>query len=283
MRDKWIICSKKSRNKSKFDALSSNKQKDSLDTVRDLKASVTTKECSAYYKFIFDEETGEMKFDKCLEKHNHPLGVPGDELTDKMIEDIKLFNKKSRIIDIKESLEKKYYLQIDYQTIYREFRKIYPRFGNEDANNLLQILTNKNIMHKIDIDPNNNTIKKLIFATPEMMNRYKLYGHIMLIDSTYRVNHYNIPLIVYSGVDSGGHNIIFGLAVVNDETEETHQWCFSQFFNIHEKFPQLCITDQDLSLMAVLNKKYPQIVHLLCQWHILQNLKKHFSYLQNMN
>jgi len=56
-----------------------------------------------------------------------------------------------------------------------------------------------------------------------MMANYRLYGDIMLIDSTYRVNHYNFLLIIYSGLDSGGRNIIFGLSVVNNETEETHE------------------------------------------------------------
>ena len=283
IRDKWIICSKKSRKCSKKDVILSNGQKNSLDTVKDVKSSLKINQCTAFYKFIFDENNGKMSFEKCNENHDHPLGLTSIDLTQKMIDDIRMFNKRSRIIDIKESLEKKYYVQLEYQTIYREFRKIYPRFGNEDANNLLKILSNKNIIHKIDIDETNHTIKKLIFATPQMLNNYKLYGDIMLIDSTYRVNHYNIPLIVYSGVDSGGRNVIFGLSVVNDETEETHQWCFREFFSIHQKLPQICITDQDLALMAVLNKNYPQVTHLLCQWHILQNLKKHFSFLQSMN
>ena len=35
--------------------------------------------------------------------------------------------------------------------------------------------------------------------------------------------------------------------------------------------------------MEVLNNAFPQIKHLLCQWHISQNLKKLFSFLSNVN
>ena len=97
------------------------------------------------------------------------------------------------------------------------------------------------------------------------------------------MNHYNIPLIIYSGIDYAGKNIIFAVALVNDETEETRAWCFHQYFTLYKKLPNLIITDQDLALCAVLDKKYPNIIHLLCQWHIEQNLKKHFSFLLHMN
>jgi len=113
---------------------------------------------SAFYKFIFNEKDGKMSFEKCNENHDHPLGLSHTEVSQKMIDDIKLFNKKARIIDIKESLEKKYYVQLDYQVIYREFRKLYPRFGKEDANNLLKVLLEKNIVHSVDIDESNNTV-----------------------------------------------------------------------------------------------------------------------------
>ena len=58
---------------------------------------------------------------------------------------------------------------------------------------------------------------------------------------------------------------------------------FEGIFFFHKKHPNLVVTDQDLALSAVLNKQYPTIIHLLCQWHIQQNFKKHFSYLQTMN
>ena len=92
-----------------------------------------------------------------------------------------------------------------------------------------------------------------------------------------------MPLIVYSGVNSSGRNITFGLSVVNSEDEATNAWSLSELFNLHNKLPNLCITDQDLALSAALRTQYPQITHLLCPWYITQNLKKHSSFLQHMN
>lgn len=172
-------------------------------------------------------------------------------------------------------------MQLNYYSVYREFRKLYPRFGKDDAQTMLNMLEQLKIVPKIDLD--GGKVNRIFFATPGMKKNYEFYGDIVLVDSTYRVNQYNIPLIVYSGVDSGGRNIIFGLALVNDESGETHEWCLEQFFDTHKKLPSLFVTDQDLSLLSVLDHKYPQITHFLCQWHIVQNFKRHFAFLQNMH
>jgi len=222
-----------------------------------------------------------MAFDKCNEVHNHALGLSENQLTNNMIEDLKSYNKKSKVIDIKENLEKKYNISIDYHTLYYEFRKVFPRLGQDDADNMVKILEEKNIHYRTE--KKDNKIERLFFSTPRMIRNYELYGDIVLIDSTYRVNQYNLPLIVYSGIDSYGRNILFALAIVNDETGTTHKWCMEKFFELHIKHPNIVMTDQDLALVAVLDKEYPNITNFLCQWHIKMNLKKHCSYLQNMN
>ena len=274
-KDKRIICVRTSRNKPRNNFKESDK-KVSLDHIKDFKDQDFFN-CPVYYKFSFSKEDGKMSFCKCNEVHNHKLALSGAQLTQEMLQDLKFYNKKSKIIDIKEALEKKYNVLLDYHVLYYEFRKIFPRFGNEDANNFINILKQKNVYHKIDLIE--NKVNRLFFATPRMIRNYELYGNIILIDSTYRVNQYNIPLVVYSGIDASGRNIIFALSLVNDETETTYSWCINEFFSLYIKQPHLIVTDQDLALSAVLAKEYSQIIHLLCQWHIKQNLRKHFSFL----
>ena len=129
LKDQRIICNQKSRNYTKDlnkGRKSVNSKKDSYGSLKDLKPSVQDKSCPVFYKFIYDEDTGEMTFKDCFEHHNHSLGLPDNELTDNMKNDIKLFNKRSKVIEIKESLGKKYGIQLNYHLLYREFRKPYP-------------------------------------------------------------------------------------------------------------------------------------------------------------
>ena len=39
------------------------------------------------------------------------------------------------------------------------------------------------------------------------------------------------------------------------------------------------LTDFDSSMCAAIESVFSETVHLLCQWHFMQNLKKHFVYL----
>ena len=187
-------------------------------------------DCPVKYKFIYN--SGAMQLSSFHEIHNHSLTFEVKVLTVNMLEDIKTFSKSTKVFTIKEFLEKKYKIQLDYDTVYRGFRKIFPRFGEKDGSNMLELLISKNIFYEADLDPENGMIKRFFFATPRMIEHYNLYGDINLIDSTYRVNHYNIPLIIYSGIDYAGKNIIFAVALVNDETEETRAWCFHQYFTL---------------------------------------------------
>lgn len=211
-------------------------------------------DCPVKYKFIYD--SGKIKLDKFNELHNHLLTFQMKTLTSQIIEDIKTFNKLSKVLDIKETLEVKYNSKLDYYSVYRELRKLFPRFGKDDARNIITILKDKNKHHESEIDLESGQVKKLFFATPRMIQQYTQCGEINLIDSTYRVNHYNIPLIIYAGINSAVMNIIFGVSIVNDEAEETHRWCLEKYFNLYKDYPRIIVKNQDLALSEEINSKY---------------------------
>ena len=268
-RDKRAICSHAFRNKPKNKSAKSDAKKESLNTVKNFNNNDEIDQCPVYYKLAYERDTQIMTFDEAEEVHNYQPGLDDEKVSELLMKEVSSFSKNAKIIEIKEALERKYKKQIDYNSVYRAFRKIYPRLGPDDGNYIKQILEKLNLVHKFYL--NEDIIHRLLLTTPRMLKNYELYGRIMLIDSTYRCNHYNIPLIVYSGINSAGKNILFGLAIVCDEKEETQAWCLNEFFSIHKnKHPDICLTDQDLSLVAVLNNNYPNIVHLLCQWHLKQ-------------
>jgi len=141
-KDKRIICSKALRNKSKSTQTQS-KDKKSIDNLS-LKSNQVF-DCPVYYKFSFDEETLSMSLTQSNETHNHDLTSIQERLTENMIAELQTYSKNSKVIEIKESLEKKFSTKVNYQQLYYEFRKIFPRFGKDDANNLRKILEEKKL------------------------------------------------------------------------------------------------------------------------------------------
>ena len=169
------------------------------------------------------------------------------------------------------------------QNAHRGPRGIHPRFGDQDAEMLIDILEEKESYYKVATDPVGPHVKTPPPMTPCMLRNFELFGDILLIDSTYRVNHYNIPLVAHPGIDGPGQNILFGPPIIPNGASAIHEWCPKEFFEVHKKLPQVVVADQDLALMDVLDKSYPEITHLLCQWHIGQNIKKHPPFLSNIN
>jgi len=54
-----------------------------------------------------------------------------------MIDEIQNFNKSSNVLQIKDFLEQKYKVELSYNSVYHEFRKIFPSFGPDDARKFL--------------------------------------------------------------------------------------------------------------------------------------------------
>jgi zinc finger SWIM domain-containing protein 3 len=72
--------------------------------------------------------------------------------------------------------------------------------------------------------------------------------------------------------------VIFGAALLYDETSETYKWLFETFLEAHkQKMPQTVFTDQDQSMANALNEVMPGVYHGLCTWHLMQNGIKHLG------
>lgn len=80
------------------------------------------------------------------------------------------------------------------------------------------------------------------------------------------------------GVTHNGQSILFGAALLKDETETTFTWLCQEFRKcMFDRAPIAIITDQDKAMENAISKVFPSARHRLCAWHI----KKHF--LKNIN
>ena len=114
-----------------------------------------------------------------------------------------------------------------------------------------------------------------------MQANYDKYGEICIIDSTYRINLYSAPLLIISGINNEGRNIIFAIAIINNEREETFDWVFREFQKSVKESPCLAMIDEDTALRNSLQKTFTGMSILICLWHIQQNMKKHSAFLNS--
>jgi len=112
-----------------------------------------------------------------------------------------------------------------------------------------------------------------------MLNNYKNFGDVVLYDTTFKTNRFNFPLGVFCGITNNRKNCFFGLVLLNEETESSFTRAFNIFINIHGKQPKAFISDMDKAIIASGKKTFTLAKHSICEWHLVNNIKKNISYL----
>jgi len=234
--------------------------------------------CNAFYRF--KKIGGLLDLISSDQNHTHE-GLDTCELSENMKLDLRFIKKDKRIIDIIDFLEMKYRCQgLNYQKVYYQFRKLKPLFGLNDCAYFANYLKQKGFSVDVVLQEDEQTLSRLFFASPVMLQNYSLFGDMLIMDTTYNVNKYKILLLVFSGIAADGRNIVFGMACLNDETVETYAWALKSFFTFHKTLPTLFVTDGDLALCKVVQDLKQNNEHFLCQWHISRNFYRNLSFLK---
>jgi len=123
-------------------------------------------------------------------------------------------------------------------------------------------------------------LHRILVQTPKMHRNYRLYHDVVFMDATYKTNKNNMALTVFSGVNNEGRNVVLGYALVKRETLETYEWLLKTLVHMNGGVePGVILTDFDPSMSGAIERVLKGSTHLLCQWHMQQNFKKHFIYL----
>ncbi|XP_050207227.2 protein FAR1-RELATED SEQUENCE 5-like [Mercurialis annua] len=110
---------------------------------------------------------------------------------------------------------------------------------------------------------------------------YDCFGDVVIFDTTYRTNRYNLICAPFVGVNHHWQNIMFGCAFLSDETTKSFEWLFSTFLeSMGGQQPKTIITDQDKAMGNAIASIFPDSRHRLCMWHICKNAT---SYLGSLN
>ncbi|XP_004301290.1 PREDICTED: protein FAR-RED IMPAIRED RESPONSE 1-like [Fragaria vesca subsp. vesca] len=94
---------------------------------------------------------------------------------------------------------------------------------------------------------------------------YQCYGDVLIFDSTYKTNVYNRLLVLFVGSNNHRGSIIFGAALISDETEETYTWLLCTFLeSMNGKMPKVVLTDSDEAMRKAIETVMSEARHRLC-------------------
>ncbi|XP_073130235.1 protein FAR1-RELATED SEQUENCE 5-like [Henckelia pumila] len=157
-----------------------------------------------------------------------------------------------------------------------------------DAQKVIEMLQQedaeqKDFFFRVKLD-DDGRLCNLFWRDSMMKEDYDIFGDIMVFDTTYRTNKYNLICAPFVGVNHHWKNVMFGCAFLADEKVESFQWLFEVFKkSMAGKCPVSLFTDQDQAISNAIEKVFPETRHRLCLWHLYQNAVSRFAKLKSEN
>ncbi|KAL4325710.1 hypothetical protein GQ457_11G022740 [Hibiscus cannabinus] len=120
-------------------------------------------------------------------------------------------------------------------------------------------------------------LEHLFWCRSQSFDWYKKYGDVFVFDTTYRVNAYDMPCGIFVGIDNHGKTILFGCAILRNETTYAFKWLMKTFVSIMKKAQKTIITDQDPWMTQAIATEMPTTKHSFCIWHITSKFSCWFA------
>lgn len=145
----------------------------------------------------------------------------------------------------------------------------------KDAQNLLDYFKkmqgeNPGFFYAIQLD-DDNRMANVFWADARSRAAYSHFGDAVTLDTMYRVNKYKVPFAPFTGVNHHGQMILFGCALLLDDSEASFIWLLKTFLAaMNDRPPVSIITDQDRAIQTAVAQVFPETRHCISKWHVLR-------------
>uniref|UniRef100_A0A1D1Z2I6 Protein FAR1-RELATED SEQUENCE n=1 Tax=Anthurium amnicola TaxID=1678845 RepID=A0A1D1Z2I6_9ARAE len=195
------------------------------------------------------------------------LGIAPATVPQHMVEQVDPYEDASFQVDFKN------YLQTRRMTELQKF----------DAAGLLEYFKSKQAQDpslfysfQFDVD---EQIANIFWADKKMQTDFMHFGDLVCFDTTYKTNDYGRPLALFFGVNHHKQSIIFGAALLYDETTDSFKWLFRTLIEaMSGKMPTTILTDDSDAISDAVESEFPYTSHRLCVWHLYQKALKNLAH-----
>jgi len=200
--------------------------------------------------FLLEKESSKFK-------HNHLLNYTAkDQFTKEIISEIDMLKGKMKTnTEIQNFINKKYSKNFNYSQIANLITKLMnENFGNpsEDAHLFIEEIKKdeKNgAFNEISLNQKTNQLEKILYISKNMFEYKDKFLDVVFVDSTYKRNRFNMPVVNILGINNFGRNILLGFALVNEETTNAYDWLFKMLKKIWKKEPNFFVTDESQAII----------------------------------
>ncbi|GAU47401.1 hypothetical protein TSUD_372900 [Trifolium subterraneum] len=135
----------------------------------------------------------------------------------------------------------------------------------------------RNIMSTLkDRDPENKMLAKQVYnAQYRSVRLLNSFPTVLLMDSTYKTNKYNMPLFEIVWFTSTERMYNVGFAWLTNEKEDNFIRALEKLRSLvrnEGSLPKVILTDRDTALMNVGSQVFPTSAALVCRFHVEKNV-----------
>ncbi|XP_042494796.1 protein FAR1-RELATED SEQUENCE 5-like [Macadamia integrifolia] len=123
-------------------------------------------------------------------------------------------------------------------------------------------------------------LSNIFWADPKARTNYTYFGDTVTFDTTYRSNRYRLPYAPFTGVNHHGQPVLFGCALLVNESEASFVWLFKTWLTaMSGRAPVSITTDHDRVIRSAVTQVFPETRHRFCKWHIFKEGQEKLSHL----
>lgn len=122
-------------------------------------------------------------------------------------------------------------------------------------------------------------MSNIFWADPKARTNYTYFGDTVTFDTTYRSNRYRLPFTPFTGVNHHGQPVLFGCALLVNESEASFVWLFKTWLEAMSGRPPVSVTtDHDRVIRLAITQVFPEARHRFCKWHIFKECQEKLSH-----
>ena len=167
------------------------------------------------------------------------------------------------------------YNQKDVHNFLNKERRLKCREGDGQAlhNYFVRMQSrNSNFYHALDLD-DELCVRNVLWVDTRSRAAYKSLHNVIIFDTTYRINKYDMTFAPFIGINHHGESIILGCGLLSSEDMDSFVWVFRQWLqSMCGITPKTIISNQCQAMRRVIEIIFPETVHRWCIWHITMKL-----------
>ncbi|KAJ6968195.1 hypothetical protein NC653_036211 [Populus alba x Populus x berolinensis] len=133
------------------------------------------------------------------------------------------------------------------------------------------------LFYAVQLD-SDNRLKNIFWRDGRSMVDYDYFGDVLILDTTFRMDKYDMICAPFWGLNHHRQYVMFGCAFLLDESKESFVWLFETFLEaMGRKQPKTIVTDENQVMVEAVKVVLLDAEHLFGVWFIRQTALKHLS------